>query len=237
MQGLALASFLLFPHKMKKNEKEVTFLRLEVVLFRSALAVVIGLIIGLERARHGRAAGMRTHILVCLGSAMTAMTGIYIHEAFGTGDVFRLSAQVISGVGFLGAGMIILKNDNVIMGLTTAAGVWATSTVGIAIGYGFYSGAVTVSVLFLIALILFAKLERRKKNTEVLYLELDDMSKLNFALDSLKEALPQDTVFRVLPPKSTCAGHIGLELVLDRRKNIVLSDLLAFEGVVFVVEV
>ncbi|MBR2615431.1 MAG: MgtC/SapB family protein [Clostridia bacterium] len=210
---------------------------IQVAAFRSLLAVLVGLVIGIERSRHGRAAGMRTHILVCLGSAMTAMTGIYIHETFGTGDVFRLSAQVISGVGFLGAGMIILKNDNVIMGLTTAAGVWATSTVGIALGYGFYTGALIVAVLFPITLILFAKFERRKKNTEVLYLELDDMSRLNEILSELRELVPGEAMFRVMAPKSCCVGHIGLEMVVDRRKNISIESLLQVKNVIFAIEV
>lgn len=211
-------------------------MKLEVVLFRSFLAVVVGLIIGIERARHGRAAGMRTHALVCLGAAMTAMTGIYVSQLFGDADMTRLSAQVISGVGFLGAGMIILKNDNMIMGLTTAAGVWATSTVGIAIGYGFYSGALICALLFLIALILFAKFERRKKNTAVLYFELADMSRLNSILDQLKDSLTTEPMFRVLPPKSTCAGHIGVEMVVDRRRCISVEEMLKIDGIIFVIE-
>ena len=82
------------------------------VIVRSVLTVVIGIIIGSERARHGRAAGMRTHILVALGAALTSMISIYVNEIMGgQGDVLRLSAQVVSGVGFLGAGMIVLKNN------------------------------------------------------------------------------------------------------------------------------
>ena len=92
-------------------------------IVRSLSAVLIGSLIGSERARHGRAAGMRTHILVCLGACMTAMTSMYVSQNLGAnGDVFRIPAQVISGIGFLGAGMIILKNNNMITGLTTAAG-------------------------------------------------------------------------------------------------------------------
>lgn len=92
-------------------------------VLRSLAAVVIGGLIGSERARHGRAAGMRTHILVCLGSCMTSMTSVFVSDIMGNnGDVFRISAQVVSGIGFLGAGMIILKNNNMITGLTTAAG-------------------------------------------------------------------------------------------------------------------
>ena len=99
-------------------------------VLRSLAAVVIGGLIGSERARHGRAAGMRTHILVCLGACMTSMTSMFVSDVLGNnGDVFRIPAQVVSGIGFLGAGMIILKNNNMITGLTTAAGVWTTATI------------------------------------------------------------------------------------------------------------
>ena len=92
-------------------------------VLRSLAAVIIGGLIGSERARHGRAAGMRTHILVCLGTCMTSMTSMFVSDALGNnGDVFRIPAQMVSGIGFLGAGMIILKSNNIITGLTTAAG-------------------------------------------------------------------------------------------------------------------
>ncbi|MBQ8532901.1 MAG: MgtC/SapB family protein, partial [Clostridia bacterium] len=95
------------------------------------IPLIASALIGSERARHGRAAGMRTHIIVCLGSALTSMISIFVSDITGNdGDVLRISAQVISGIGFLGAGMIILKNNNVITGLTTAAGVWTTSIIG-----------------------------------------------------------------------------------------------------------
>lgn len=208
---------------------------LDVVLFRCLFSLLIGLIIGMERARHGRAAGMRTHILVCLGATITAMTGIYCSGQFG-GDAMRLSAQVISGVGFLGAGMIVLKNDNVITGLTTAAGVWATATLGIAVGCGFYWGAGIATMLFFIALTLFAKFERRKKNTEVVYIELDDMTKVNALIDEINKELPSAHAIRIQAPKSACQGHIGIELVMDRRKHIPIEELLKKDGVVFAIE-
>ena len=78
---------------------------------KSVLAIIIGGVIGSERARHGRAAGMRTHILVCLGATLTAMTGMFLSKEMG-GDAMRISAQVVSGFGFLGVGMIIIKNNN-----------------------------------------------------------------------------------------------------------------------------
>ncbi len=211
-------------------------MKLEVVLFRCLFSLVIGLVIGLERSFHGRAAGMRTHILVCLGATVTAMTGIFCTDTFG-GDTMRLSAQVISGVGFLGAGMIVLKNDNVITGLTTAAGVWATATLGIAVGYGFYYGAGIATLLFFIALTLFAKMERRKKNTEVIYVEVGDMTKVNKLISEINTELPYAHTIRIQAPKSGCAGHIGIELVMDRRKHLPLEKLLEKEDVIFAIEV
>ncbi len=208
---------------------------IEQVALRSLLAMLIGMFIGLERSNHGRAAGMRTHILVCLGSALTAMTGIYVYAKFGVGDVFRLAAQVISGVGFLGAGMIILKNDNVISGLTTAAGVWATATLGLAVGYGFYVGALIATGLFLLALTFFTKFERKKRNTEVIYLELDDMKKVNATIERLHVLLPKEPAYRVEAPRSGKIGNIGITLMLDRRKGITIQELLQFDGVIYAV--
>ena len=207
-----------------------------VVAFRSLIAVLIGLLIGMERARHGRAAGMRTHVLVCLGAAVTSMTGLYINELTGSGDVLRLAAQVISGVGFLGAGMIILKNDNMIMGLTTAAGVWATATLGIAVGYGFYAGAGLGAFFFLITLTVFSKFERKKKNTMVVYVELNDMTLLNGFIKEAKEKCPSEPVFRVYTPISGSAGHLGVDVVMDRRKGMHADEFLDMEGVAYAFE-
>ncbi|MFR7855687.1 MAG: MgtC/SapB family protein, partial [Acutalibacteraceae bacterium] len=160
-------------------------------LIRAAAAVVIGSLIGSERARHGRAAGMRTHILVCLGACMTSMTSMYVADILGSdGDVFRIPAQVISGIGFLGAGMIILKSNNMITGLTTAAGVWTTATIGVALGYGYYIGAAVVTVLFLSTIILFARFERKRKSAEVIYVEIDDPYRVNAVLGRMKELIP-----------------------------------------------
>ncbi len=211
-------------------------MELKVILFRVALSVLVGLIIGVERSIHGRAAGMRTHVLVCLGSAMTSMTGIYVYQVYQVGDVLRLAAQVISGVGFLGAGMIILKNDNMITGLTTAAGVWATATVGIALGYGFYTGALITAAALMFSLILLAKMERRKKNTKVVYLEVSDMNRINDLMDQIRAKATKEPLFRILPPKSNFNGHLGLELVMDRRQSLSTEELLQFENVVFAAE-
>ncbi len=210
---------------------------LMVVGFRSLVAVIIGCLIGSERARHGRAAGMRTHIIVCLGAALTSMISIYVSEIMGNGgDVLRISAQVISGIGFLGAGMIILKSNNVITGLTTAAGVWTTSVIGIAVGYGFYEGALVVTVLFLVAIILFAKLERRKKAAEIIYIEIDDMYLANQIVEQVRENLGVDFAHRMMAPKSNKEGNLGINIIINRRMNLDILSLKEFEHVVFVEE-
>ena len=205
-------------------------------LIRSLAAVIIGGLIGSERARHGRAAGMRTHILVCLGSCMTALTSMYVSQTFGVGDVFRIPAQVVSGIGFLGAGMIILKANIMITGLTTAAGVWTTATIGIAVGYGYYIGALIVTVLFLATIILFAKFERHRKSAEVIYIELDNLYKVNATLEKLKKYIPEAFSYQIFAPKSNHSGHVGINLVIDKRIDLDVSRLTEIENVVFAIE-
>lgn len=204
------------------------------VAFRSFLSVIVGIVIGSERARHGRAAGMRTHILVCIGSALTSMISIYAQNFLSSnGDVLRLSAQVISGIGFLGAGMIILKNNNVITGLTTAAGVWTTSVIGIAIGCGFYVGAVIVTLLCLLTVILLGKFEKAKKITEVIYIEIDDMYITNELVDRIKTENDLALTFHSSAPKSGFEGHLGVYLIIDTKEQVDVKELLKIEHVVY----
>ena len=206
-------------------------------ILRSLSAVLIGALIGSERARHGRAAGMRTHILVCLGACMTSMTSMFVADILGhEGDVFRISAQVISGIGFLGAGMIILKSNNMITGLTTAAGVWATGTIGVALGYGYYVGALVVTVLFLATIILFARFERQRKSAEILYIEVDDLYRVNAVLKTLQETLPEPFTYQIFAPKSNHDGNIGLNLVLEHHIEFDVSSLGDLEHIAFAVE-
>jgi len=112
------------------------------IILRIALSFLIGGCIGVERGSKNQPAGFRTHLLVCLGSTLVMMTGQYCYVYFNTGDPTRLGAQVISGIGFLGVGTIILTGRNEVRGLTTAAGLWASACIGLAIGIGFYEGAV-----------------------------------------------------------------------------------------------
>ena len=168
---------------------------------------------------------------------MTAMTSMYVAQTLGMGgDVFRIPAQVISGIGFLGAGMIILKANNVITGLTTAAGVWTTATIGIAVGYGYYAGALIVTALFLITIILFAKFERHRKSAEVIYIELDNLYKVNATLSELEKYIPESFTYQIFAPKSNQSGNVGINVVIDRRIDLDVSRLTEIENVVFAIE-
>lgn len=118
------------------------------VCVRLLLAMAFGGTIGFERGIRQRAAGLRTHMLLCVGAASTMLVSQYIYASYGVGDPARLSAQVISGIGFLGAGTIIVTRRNQIKGLTTAATLWATACMGLAVGVGFYECALAMYVHF-----------------------------------------------------------------------------------------
>jgi len=129
---------------------------------RIVLAAVLGALVGLERQIHGRAAGLRTHILVSVGSSLFMVVSILVSETYGhmgTVDPARIAAGVVTGIGFLGAGAII-RSGNSITGLTTAASVWTISAIGLTSGAGFYAPAVITTLVVVVVLIL-SRLEER----------------------------------------------------------------------------
>ena len=121
--------------------------------------MICGGIIGLERSRKNRPAGFRTYMIVCLSAALVMMTNQYIYINFEGSDPARLGAQVISGIGFLGAGTIIVTSRSQVKGLTSAAGLWASACLGVAIGIGFYSGAIIVALIVFIIITFFKKID------------------------------------------------------------------------------
>ena len=131
------------------------------VCVRLGLAMVFGGTIGFERGIRQRAAGLRTHMLLCVGSASTMLVSQFMYASYGVGDPARLSAQVISGIGFLGAGTIIITRRNQIKGLTTAATLWATACMGLAVGVGFYECALVMYVLLIFILLVVSLLDNR----------------------------------------------------------------------------
>ncbi len=146
------------------------------IVVRFLLAILVGGILGMERERKNRPAGFRTYILVCLGATLVMMTNQYISNVYQTGDPSRMGAQVISGIGFLGAGTIILTGRNQIKGITTAACLWTAACSGLAIGIGFYEGAIIGSVAMVFTTSGLAKFDawvkKRSKYLE-LYIEYD----------------------------------------------------------------
>lgn len=135
------------------------------IFLRLSMAVVFGGTIGYGRERERRPAGLRTHILVSIGATLAMITNIYICEVYSKySDPTRLGAQVISGVGFLGVGTIIVTGKNKVRGLTTAAGLWASACMGLAIGAGFYSGAIISCIFILIVTVVLTKLDKRINN-------------------------------------------------------------------------
>ena len=130
------------------------------ITLRMLLSVLCGGLIGIEREYKRRPAGFRTHILICLGAAMVSLTSqfLFLNMHYYL-DVSRMSASVTAGIGFIGAGSIIVTRQQRVKGLTTAAGLWAAAIIGLAVGSGFYEGALLATVLVLLAEAFLSKLE------------------------------------------------------------------------------
>lgn len=206
------------------------------IAFRLILAILAGGIIGIERGKHGSAAGLRTHILVCIGSAMTALTGLYVSGTLNASDdIMRLAAQVVSGIGFLGAGMIIVKNGNVVTGLTTAAGMWATAAIGIALGYGFYVGAVIATVACMFTAAFLSRIERKRKEHTHIYMELDVTKNINDVLDKIRNELDIDALIEAVAPKSNVSNTVGVYVTVSnlRTAEEIKSHINGINGIVF----
>lgn len=152
--------------------REMDFLAVSV---RLILAVVCGGIIGIEREYKRRPAGFRTHILICLGAAVTTLTSQYLYFTLGLfTDIARLGAQVVAGIGFIGAGTIIVTNRQRVKGLTTAAGLWTSAIIGLVCGAGYAEGAIFATLMVEVAELLLVKIEyrfARKLNDTNIYIE------------------------------------------------------------------
>ena len=190
-------------------------------LFRLTLATICGGLIGIERIRKRRPAGFRTHTLVCIGAALTMIISQYLWSQGQTTDLSRLGAQVINGIGFLGAGPIIVTGRQQVKGLTTAAGLWASACMGLAIGAGFYFGAVVGCVLIILTTTLLSYFEGKIMSTARnmnIYIEFASTNDIGTVIDSLKkinvrifdveitrirasDGLPPSAIFSIRLPK------------------------------------
>ena len=138
---------------------------------RIVLSGILGAVIGYERQARHKAAGLRTHMLVSMGSCLIMILSYkiyYMVEGHTNADPARLAAQVVSGIGFLGAGSIMKDGLNV-RGLTTAASLWVVSAVGLTVGAGFYEGAIFVTVMILVVLGILTKIEYRTYDSSTFY--------------------------------------------------------------------
>ena len=220
--------------------REVTYLA---VALRIVSAVIFGGIIGMERGMKNRPAGLRTYMLVCLGSCLIMLTNQYLFQVSGTGDPMRLGAQVVSGIGFLGAGTIIVTKHNQIKGLTTAAGLWASAGVGLALGVGFYEAALAAGLAVFSILTLLQKWDDKlHRNTKIieLYIEISenytvgnlirDLRDLNLEVESLQ--MEQDVVLE------DNARPLIATLKSKKRgdHNVLLEKIKQFEGIVHLEE-
>ena len=217
--------------------REVTLLA---VFLRILIAAILGGFMGLERGLKNRAAGLRTYMLVCVGACLIMLTNQYIYQSYSVGDPVRMGAQVISGIGFLGAGTIIVTRRSQVKGLTTAAGLWTAAGVGLALGIGFYEGAIFGCIAVLAVMTLMQYMDNKMRNstrTFHFYVELDGKTTLGDLLRQLRE---MDFDVRDVQ-KQTGADVEGniraytatLEMKKRAPHQIALEQVISIEGVIY----
>lgn len=214
------------------------------VLFRLTLAMICGGLIGIDRGRKHRPAGFRTHMLVCLGATLTMLISQYVTVVLHQGtDLTRFGAQVINGIGFLGAGTIVVAGRQQVKGLTTAAGLWASACMGLAIGAGFYLAAVLSCILIVLTVTILTKLQNvimanaRNMNVYVEYSEQENIGALISAIRE-KNVKMLDVELTKGDAKSGIAPSVIFSVQLPRKYKH--SDFIAMlseiEGVTIVEE-
>ncbi|MBO5101248.1 MAG: MgtC/SapB family protein [Clostridia bacterium] len=214
------------------------------VAIRLVLAMICGGTIGLERGKQGRAAGMRTHILVCLGATLASMIGFYAADVLGTtGDPLRIAAQVVSGIGFLGVGTILIKGRFQITGLTTAAGLWCAGAIGLALGAGFYEGALIAFLCAVLTVTVVHRLEytiNKKYSRFGIYVAIKSDKDVSRTVDFLNKNLKISDV-QITSPRSGTVGNVGIEANIHNHDFKTNPDAVALlleaeEQVVFAIE-
>lgn len=214
------------------------------VLFRLASAVICGGIIGFDRGRKRRPAGFRTHMIVCLGAALTMLISQHLFYRGYTTDLSRLGAQVVSGIGFLGAGTIIVTGRQQIKGLTTAAGLWASACMGLAIGAGFYFGALVGFVLILFTITVLSYIEGKliasARNMNI-YVEYTSSADVGVVIDGIKKLDVKIFDIEIRRAKSADGTYpnsiISLKLPKGMPHAVLMAEVASTAGVRSVEEV
>ena len=207
--------------------REVTLLA---IVLRILAAVICGGAIGIERELKNRPAGLRTYMLVCVGSCLIMLTNQYLFQITQAGDPMRLGAQVVSGIGFLGAGTIIVTRHNQIKGLTTAAGLWSSAGLGLALGVGFYEAALVAGFsIFVILTIMQRWDDRMRTKTKVVevYVELDAALSLGDFIRQLRKMdleIHNVQMERDNTPETASRGMLATLRSPKRCNHLVLID-------------
>lgn len=205
------------------------------IFLRLAAALVAGGIIGYERERDSQPAGLRTHMILALGAALVMILSVNIGIKFGS-DPARLAAQVVSGIGFLGAGAILRFGFNV-KGLTTASTLWTTAMVGMAIGYGYYLVSLFAVVIMIIVLTLVERFEKKFVRVNVIRTVVVDVHEREGILREVRKTISKmaDALLAFSVQKSVKNKHMRLEIVARFNRNEKLEDMLevisSIEGV------
>lgn len=212
-------------------------------IIRMLLAVICGGIIGIEREYKRRPAGFRTHILICLGASLTMLTSQYIYlELQLFTDLARLGAQVIAGIGFIGAGTIIVTKRIRVKGLTTAAGLWASAIVGLAIGAGVYEAALIATLMIILVELVLLRIEimvnstARDMNLYVEYKASDTLESISQLLrDNDVQVISMHITKSASLTQSPCV-IISLSIPKKMSHDIVMTSLARLDGVLKVEE-
>lgn len=213
------------------------------IAVRVCLAMLLGGVLGIERGRKHRPAGFRTYMLVCLGTAMVMLTNQYVYERFGGGDPVRMGAQVISGIGFLGAGTIIVTRNNQVKGLTTAAGLWAAACIGLAIGIGFYEGALIGGIAVVGIMTVFHKLDsllmKHNRLLEI-YVEFASINQLSVFMEASRQSNLEVQNMEIsktrVPDDISVAAILLLKSEKKREHSELLENLGSLPGVRYIEE-
>ncbi len=207
-----------------------------IALIRLFLAGLFSGLIGLEREIHGRAAGLRTHILVGCGACLVMLTSLHIHSLYGScADPGRIAAQVVSGIGFLGAGTIIRFRASV-RGLTTAASLWAVAGIGLSIGSGLYLPATYATLIILCVLFLLSEIERRILRRSLYKLLVIDVQGDMMQLKKIRDLLSdyhveiRDMDIKNIPEENKYRIEMHVR-VLDRYESEIVNDISRMQGV------
>ena len=216
-------------------------LNIATIALRVVLALIMGGMIGLERGSKNQPAGFRTYMLVCLGATIVMTTNQYISDVYGMGDPSRLGAQVISGIGFLGAGTIIVTKRNQVRGLTTAAGLWSAACLGLAIGIGFYEGAILVGAAILLIMTVLQKVEYffRERSTYLrLYTNFVSAESMNqfIELSNLNNIKVLDMQISKVQKEKEIVAILNIKIRKQCSHSEIIRLLSSIEGLKFIEE-